>query len=238
MIMPWDTVTLNTSTSAVSPTYQWFKDGVAINGATSATLIATDKGVYYAEITQNNGCISTKATKNITIKHPDQFTVTIGTISSYNSCQSTQATIGVTEIRYWYEGNINPINPTNYNQFSYSWTNNGTAIPSATTTNYTIGSDIENGTYQLTIAVAGLTATSNTLTIQLATSNPIAILGSTTLALCTGTNHTLEADINDSSLTYTWYKDNNQVANGAGLYTYTIDTNSPSASGTYYVTVN
>lgn len=237
MIMPWDTVTLNTSTSAVSPTYQWFKDGVAINGATSATLIATDKGVYYAEITQNNGCISTKATKNITIKHPDQFTVTIGTISSYNSCQSTQATIGVTEIRYWYEGNINPINPTNYNQFSYSWTNNGTAIPSATTTNYTIGSDIENGTYQLTIAVAGLTATSNTLTIQLATSNPIAILGSTTLALCTGTNHTLEADINDSSLTYTWYKDNNQVANGAGLYTYTIDTNSPSASGTYYVTV-
>lgn len=56
--------------------------------------------------------------------------------------------------------------------------------------------------------------------------------------MCTGTNHTLEADINDSSLTYTWYKDNNQnYANGAGLYTYTIDTNSPSASGTYYVTV-
>jgi hypothetical protein len=44
------------STSAM--TYQWFLDGVAIQGATDQILTATQNGMYQVQIRDTNGCLS------------------------------------------------------------------------------------------------------------------------------------------------------------------------------------
>lgn len=46
--------------------YQWFKDGVAISGATSPIFIATSPGTYTVQITDANGCKATSSGLAIT----------------------------------------------------------------------------------------------------------------------------------------------------------------------------
>ncbi|MBS1760495.1 MAG: M36 family metallopeptidase, partial [Bacteroidetes bacterium] len=64
VLLPTQNVTL---TAVVSPTggaYQWFKDGVAISGATSQSLsglTVSDAGTYKVRYTDPNGCTNTSA---------------------------------------------------------------------------------------------------------------------------------------------------------------------------------
>ncbi len=46
-------------------TYQWLKDGVAINGATSANLATTADGAYTVQVTNSSACSNTSTPMNI-----------------------------------------------------------------------------------------------------------------------------------------------------------------------------
>lgn len=46
-------------------TYQWYKDGNAIGGATAVTYFATATGAYYVRVTNANGCSTNSATVNV-----------------------------------------------------------------------------------------------------------------------------------------------------------------------------
>jgi hypothetical protein len=48
-----------------SYTYQWYKDGKSISGATSTTYVATQAGAYKYQATTSNGCTKFSATKNV-----------------------------------------------------------------------------------------------------------------------------------------------------------------------------
>ncbi|MBX7242956.1 MAG: HYR domain-containing protein, partial [Bacteroidia bacterium] len=47
-------------------TYQWFKNGFAINGATFQTHNATSNGLYSVQVTDQNGCTATSSLINVT----------------------------------------------------------------------------------------------------------------------------------------------------------------------------
>ncbi len=49
------------STASSYTTYQWYKDGMAVAGATNATYDIGDGGIYMCEITDGNGCIGQSA---------------------------------------------------------------------------------------------------------------------------------------------------------------------------------
>lgn len=49
-------MTLNSTAGGMPVGYQWYLNGTAINGATSATYQATQDGVYYLEVTYDYGC--------------------------------------------------------------------------------------------------------------------------------------------------------------------------------------
>jgi len=49
-------MTLNSTAGGTPVGYQWYLNGIAINGATSATYQASQDGVYYLEVTYDYGC--------------------------------------------------------------------------------------------------------------------------------------------------------------------------------------
>jgi len=57
VVLPGMTSMLSASSSASAVTYQWFKDGASIPGATTASLTVsdTDTGVYYARVSLTGG---------------------------------------------------------------------------------------------------------------------------------------------------------------------------------------
>ncbi|APY12271.1 hypothetical protein BWZ22_14025 [Seonamhaeicola sp. S2-3] len=67
-----ETLIATVTTSAITPTYEWFKDGVLISGATSNSYEISESGNYSVVITQNVGCLSTKEfTFSVTEQFPD-----------------------------------------------------------------------------------------------------------------------------------------------------------------------
>lgn len=64
VLLPTQNVTLTAVVSPGGGSYQWFKDGVAINGATGQTLnglTVNDAGTYKVRYTDLNGCTNTSA---------------------------------------------------------------------------------------------------------------------------------------------------------------------------------
>ena len=63
-LLPAQSVTLTAIVNPAGGTYQWFKNGVAIPGATSASLVGltvSDIGTYRVRYTDLNGCVATSA---------------------------------------------------------------------------------------------------------------------------------------------------------------------------------
>ena len=64
VLLPPQSVTLTAVVNPGGGTYQWFKNGVAIPGATSASLVGltvSDIGTYRVRYTDLNGCVATSA---------------------------------------------------------------------------------------------------------------------------------------------------------------------------------
>lgn len=55
-----ETLIANVTTTAASPTYQWFRNGASIPSATSESYEISESGDYRVTITQNMGCSSVK----------------------------------------------------------------------------------------------------------------------------------------------------------------------------------
>jgi hypothetical protein len=61
------TVTFSSTTNAINPTYQWYRNNVLIAGATNASYVANSKGYYKVFVTDlSTGCLKSSATIQIT----------------------------------------------------------------------------------------------------------------------------------------------------------------------------
>lgn len=59
-ILPGETKTVEVTTNAISPSYQWYLNGVIIPTETTSTYTATTEGDYKVIVTQNGSCIVNK----------------------------------------------------------------------------------------------------------------------------------------------------------------------------------
>lgn len=71
---------VNLSTGSFT-SYQWYKDGVAIPGATSQNYTATSNGSYTVQVTDAQGCTGTSAAKVVTSVSVGEVTASGATIS-------------------------------------------------------------------------------------------------------------------------------------------------------------
>lgn len=215
VLLPSQTRTLSVSSTAITPSYQWYKDGSPVAGAITNTLEISDIGTYFVSVAESGGvCAGTNVdSENITVVLPVSFEFVISFTSTYTSCESTSAVIGLSQINaVTADGSLIDVTSDLIADFSYQWTNDNLAVSGELSDTISLASSAENGNYQLEGVLSSFTVASNILSATLL-SDEIITINSTELAFCDGINSvTLSADIDLSSETYTWFRDGNAIS--------------------------
>ncbi|MBI5768497.1 MAG: immunoglobulin domain-containing protein [Verrucomicrobia bacterium] len=210
-------------------TIQWRKSGVAIAGATNATLLfssvkSTDAGTYDVVITNSAGSVtSSSAVLTVTAAVPPSITS--------QPVSTTQFVGGTVSFSVGIFGTA---------PFTYQWRKNGTVIPGATSSTFSIGNvqTADAGNFDVVVTNAAGTVTSAT-----------AVLTTTPAVAPTITVQPVGATLNETNLAsfrvtatgsaplgYQWRKDGVPIADA--LYsTLALGPAVPSHAGTYDVLV-
>ncbi|WP_394748023.1 T9SS type B sorting domain-containing protein [Spongiimicrobium salis] len=210
VLLPTQTETLSVTTSVSPVTYQWYRDGSPIGGATSRTLSISSPGVYFAEVTLSGGtCASTAInSENTTVVAPDSFELLIDYAASYAACENTNVILEVTTVNaVGSDGTRTDVTTDLRDEFTYAWQRNGTNINGATTRSLSLTDITENGDYTLTGVLTSFNISSNTLPVQLLTSETLTI-SSTSLLSCNSTDPITVSTTTDlSTASFSWLRD-------------------------------
>lgn len=191
-------------------TYQWYRLGLPIAGATSSTYTVLTAGSYTVTAIAN-GCSATSSAVVTTILPAPVANITAAGPTSFCSPGSVilNASLGT--------------------GLSYSWLKNGTPIfPAVTTSTYTATT---SGAYTVNISNGSCGTTSSIINVVANTLAPTTVtpLGNTTF--CQGNFVTLRATLN-AAYTYQWYRNGIAVAPGGTGYQINAGT-----AGIYYVII-
>ncbi|WP_129751573.1 gliding motility-associated C-terminal domain-containing protein [Flavobacterium beibuense] len=215
------------SSSLTAPTYsfQWYKDGVSILGATSSTYSANANGNYY--ITVGNGTCNMQS---------NTLVVTTETVTINSSTPTLDLIL---------PGETKPLTvTTDANGPQYSWTRDGVAIAGTTSTiNAT-----QDGEYVVTVTqTVGCAATAQyTFVLEYPTGFDVTIAPQAGYLACTSTSATLDitnfiaitpsgnVPMTDLGYAYQWFKDGVAVA---GATTPSLTITSAAQNGNYYLQV-
>ena len=234
VLLPTQSQTLSISTTANTPSYKWFRNGIEIAGETNSAITISQDGEYYAEVTQTGGScsVSSKNSDVTTVVSPASFEMTINYTDAYTSCESTSTILGVEQINaIATDGTKTDVTSALVDGFTYQWTKDGTAVSGATSSTISLASNAENGTYDLNASVDSFTVDSNSLTVQLLTSETISIASSGTVFCSGGETITLSTSSDLGSSTFEWQLD--------GASVNTTDTSlTVTTAGSYRLAVN
>ncbi len=203
-------VVLNVNSAPVS-SYQWFRNGIAIPGATTASYIAGIAGNYTVQITYVGGTI---------ISAP--VTVTVNALPT--------ATISPAGPTTFCQGGSVVLNANTGANLAYQWKKNGNVISGAASSSYTATS---SGTYIVIVTntITGCTKTSHSgIVVTVNPKPPATITPSGTIIFCAGQSALLTAN-SGTGFTYKWKKNGSYIS-GATSITYTVTT-----AGNYRVEV-
>ncbi len=217
------------ATGEPSPTYQWRKNTVAIEGATAASLtlspvLASDAANYSVTVSNSGGSVTSAAvaltvTGVVTIDTPPApLTVTVGATATFTVAAS---------------GSPAPN--------SWQWKKNGTAIGGATAATLTLPNVQVSaaGNYSVTVSngIDTVTSTSAALTVNLADTAPAITAPPTAQSVDEGRTATFSVSATGKPTpTYQWMKNGTGIT-GATTATLTIATARTSDAGNYAVTV-
>ncbi|MBT8237919.1 MAG: gliding motility-associated C-terminal domain-containing protein, partial [Croceitalea sp.] len=211
IILPGQTKTLEVTTTAGSPVYQWYKDGTPISDATNATITINDVGSYYVQVSQSGGSCAASPidSDTTTVALPVAFEFEIAPGVSYVACSSASTKVGL-ELINAVTDNGTRINVTTdlIDEFSLQWILDGVAVPSATSSSITLNDSANNGDYVLEGSLESFNVSSNTLAINLLSGDDI-VITSDAVAVCIGATSGVEitTDYDLTGLTFEWVKD-------------------------------
>lgn len=210
VLLPTQTKNLSITTTAISPTYKWFRNGSEITGETNNTLNVTQEGTYYAEITQGGGtCPGTiKNSETTTIVVPNSFELITDYAASYTACETTNIVLEVQTINaVLSDASTIDVTSDITTDFSYQWKMNGNTVSGATSSSISLTDTTENGDYTLEGTIGSYNATSNSLNVQLLTSETLNIESSSTVYCSASDIVTLSTPTDLSGETFEWQKD-------------------------------
>lgn len=193
--------------------YQWQKNGVAIAGARSATLVlasvayADDGTTYRCVVTNSAGsATSAAATLHVRLAAP-----TIATQpADVTADEDASATFAVVA------------NGTN---LAYAWQRDGVAIPGANQASYVLPSasaDLDGSTYRVVVSNAAGSVTSAAATLTVALRAPVIASAPSDVTLVEGGAATFSVTATGSRLGYQWQR-NGVAIPGATAPAYTTD---------------
>ncbi|MBT8283388.1 MAG: gliding motility-associated C-terminal domain-containing protein [Muriicola sp.] len=212
VLLPGQNTTLSVSTDATSPTYQWYRDGSPVAGATSSSLVVSDTetGSYFARVTLSGGaCTSTSLDSEVTeVVTPASFELLIDYATSYTDCENTSIVLEVATINAVDSGgNRTDVTSSVIGDFSYQWKKDGVNVSGATASSLSLTDPSENGAYELDGNISTYSSTSNSLNVQLLVNETLTI-SSTGLVNCGPAEPiTISTTTDLSGETFSWYQD-------------------------------
>jgi len=155
-------------------------------------------------------------------------------VSSYTSCESTDATLSLTTINAVSEnGATTDVTGDLQSSFNYQWKLNGADIPGENSKTITISSEEGNGNYSLFGSLDTFDSTSNNLQVRLASNETLTITTNGTV-LCEGGEAIVLSSATDlTNESFEWKKDGAVVSSSSesltvsetGVYQLVITTN-------------
>lgn len=231
VVLPGQTEVLSVTTDASSPDFQWYRDGNPVSGATtnSLTVGETETGNYFCRVSLSGGaCASTSIDSDATtVVVPTSFEAIIAYGGSYSACTNTSVVLQVQTINAIDSGGgSTDVTAQIASSLTYQWNLDGSAVSGATSSSISLADISENGDYTLDASISTYNFTSNTLPVQLLTSEVVSI-SSTSLISCNSSEDiTISTTTDLSSETFDWYRDGQNL----NVSTPELTVNSP---GTY-----
>ncbi|MBT8284347.1 MAG: gliding motility-associated C-terminal domain-containing protein, partial [Flavobacteriaceae bacterium] len=211
VLLPGQNTTLSVTTDASTPTYQWYRDGSPVAGATSSSLVVSDTetGSYFARVTLSGGaCTSTSVDSEVTeVVTPASFEIVVDYATSYVACENTSIVLEVTAINAIDSGgNSTDVTSSVINNFSYQWQKDGIDVTGETASSISLTSPAENGAYTLDGDISTYSSTSNSLSVQLLVNETLTITSTGTVNCGPAEPITISTTTDLSGETFTWYQ--------------------------------
>jgi pectate lyase len=218
------------ATGTAPLSYQWFKDGAPIAGATALTLNlanvqTSDSGNYSVLVTNAVGsATSNAAALTVNVIAP---TITNGPVALAVNA-GDPASFSVTA--------------TGTAPLSYQWQKNGTAIPGATASTFAIASAQagDAGTYAVTVSNAASSVTSSGVSLSVNTGPVAPTIAVQPLPQNVGVGQSAAFSVSATGtapLSYQWRKNGADIT-GANAATFTIGSAQVTDAGSYTVLVS
>ncbi len=197
-------------TASDADTFQWYRDGILIAGATDSNFFAKTNGDYTVVVKTTTGCRDSLAT-------PVQVSVNlmptaniVDTNGSVIICDGQETVELVSE-----------------SEIAYQWLLNGGPIAGETDSNLLTNL---SGSYQV-VAISGINCSDTSFAVVIS-ANPTPTASLTTIGLTTLCNDDSVTFLSDSiGTSYEWYKDNILIAGATDSF-LTVDT-----SGSYNLVI-
>ena len=197
-------INLTAQTSGASPTYLWYKDGIA-TGITTSTLAVSAAGSYTVEIT-DAGCTSNSAVSKV-LSLPTTSTATT------QACQGGSILISA--------------NTTGYNSPTYQW-EVSTSSSGGTWTNVSTGgtsatySATVSGSYRVSVkdGISSVTSISCPVDVTILALPAFSVIPATTASICAGSTTNLTGASTATGVSYQWKISGTSIA-GANTITLT-----------------
>ncbi len=233
VLLPGQSQNLSVSTSAVSPSFEWFMNDTPITGETNNTLTVTQAAVYRVAVTENGGActLPPKTSENITVVLPDSFELVVDYTDAYTDCMLGPVRLSVQSITAIDpNGNRLDVTATLRNDFTYQWLNDGNAVAGRTSDEIQLNDATENGAYTLDAELDAFTMTSNALNVRLNANAAITVVSSSSV-ICDGITPELSTTTTLSGADFAW------LLNGSSIST-TDETLTVTQSGTYELRIS
>ncbi len=216
VLLPGQNTTLSVSTDASSPTYQWYRDGSPVAGATSPSLVVSDTetGTYFARVTLSGGaCTSTSVDSETTeVVTPDSFELIVDYATSYIACENTSIALEVVTINALDSaGNRTDVTSSVINDFSYQWKKDGVDVGGASSSSLSLTDPSENGAYTLDGTISTYASTSNALTVQLLVNETLTISSSGTVSCGPSEPITISTATDLTGETFSWLRNGSDL---------------------------
>jgi gliding motility-associated-like protein len=212
VVLPGQTANLSVSTDATGVTYQWFRDGNPISGATNASLTVSDTetGDYFARVSLTGGtCSNTSVDSEITtVVAPVSLEMDIAYNGAYSPCDNISAVLEVSRILALDSGGgETDVTSDIIGSMSFQWFLNGNPVNGATSSSISLTDVAENGDYHVEATISSYSPASNTLPVQLRINETLAISSSDQTVCGPAEPVTLSTSRDLTGETYDWFRD-------------------------------
>ena len=212
VVLPGQNETLSITTDASAPTYQWYKDGNPVSGATNSSLTVseTDTGSYFARVSLSGGpCSSTSIdSETTTVVTPASFEIVIDYGSAYTACANNSIVLDVTAINAIDSGGgVTDVTASLISGFTYQWKKDGIPVSGETSASISLTDIAENGNYEVDGSITTYNATSNSLDVQLLVNETLTINSSSLVSCGPSEPITISTATDLSGQSFDWFKD-------------------------------